>query len=239
MISLLFQLSFSALGDHDANNQSARGISCKWQSDCPTFSACCNKPNGGHGYCWFGGSCDIYCDTDANCSGLGGGAECIDGKCGSHSPETQHESKNEVQGEKNQNSHDEHHDQSDGQEANPNNHSVLHHGKTQLASENKLQGEEKQNSHDEHHDQSDGQEANSNIKSGRGFSCQWQSDCSDVLTCCNKPNGGGTCWWEGNCRPYCDTDAHCKGFADSAICKNGQCFAPFGGETAHEQNVHI
>jgi hypothetical protein len=200
MISLLFQLSFSALGDHDANNQSARatGISCKWQSDCPTFSACCNKPNGGHGYCWFGGSCDIYCDTDANCSGLGGGAECIDGKCGSHSPETQHESKNEVQGEENQ------------------------------------------NSHYEHHDQSDGQEANSNNQSGRGFSCQWQSDCSDVLTCCNKPNGGhGTCWWEGNCRPYCDTDAHCKGFADSAICKKGRCVAPFGGETAHEQNVHI
>jgi hypothetical protein len=45
------------------------------------MTTCCNKPNGGKGTCWFGGSCDIYCDTDAHCLGAGYHPTCVNGKC--------------------------------------------------------------------------------------------------------------------------------------------------------------
>jgi hypothetical protein len=60
-------------------------ISCKYQSDCPEDTKCCNYRDGDKitkGTCWLAGSCPSYCETDANCSNLAvPGSKCIDGKC--------------------------------------------------------------------------------------------------------------------------------------------------------------
>merc|ERR1719454_1007353 len=51
------------------------------------------------------------------------------------------------------------------------------------------------------------------------MSCQWNTDCGPVATCCNQPGGGGTCWFESSCVAYCNTDWDCK----NSSCKDGKC----------------
>jgi hypothetical protein len=78
-----------------------------------------------------------------------------------------------------------------------------------------------QNSDDSSHENrsQDGQEVNSRNPSVEGMSCQWNTDCGPVATCCNQPGGGGTCWFESSCVAYCNTDWDCK----NSSCKDGKC----------------
>merc|ERR1711939_864489 len=76
-----------------------------------------------------------------------------------------------------------------------------------------------------------------------GMHCTWQTDCPDSTTCCNKPGGGGTCWFAATCDTYCDTDSNCLSGGTclctpiSTGCTDGRC--TYGGDQPSSEDKPV